>query len=100
MTQSILTVRNVPLHDARSDAPEQNAPIEVRSGKGMENTEVIENSSPWTAEETYCLLRPRGGCTIQKPVKWVNDVAQSEQSQIQIGHMLKTAKIVNPKDRI
>lgn len=36
----------------------------------------------------------------QQPVRWVNNVAQFEQSQILFGHLLETVRTVSPKNHI
>ena len=56
--RSVLTVRDVTLRDARPDpCAKPPAHFELWSYvTGMEQSEDAENSSPWTEEETKCLI--------------------------------------------
>ena len=64
--RSVLTVRDVTLRDARPDPMRQTTRLfRVVELRGMEQSEDAENNSPWTEEETKCLINLWGDGSVQ-----------------------------------
>ena len=64
--RSVLTVRDVTLRDARPDPMRQTTRLfRVVELSGMEQSEDAENNSPWTEEETKCLINLWGDGSVQ-----------------------------------